>query len=126
PRIAIKVPTLTEFVNEATLIEEDEGKWLPHVDGSSTFADNGAGAVLTTDPKADELEYALRFNFKASNNEIEYEALIAGIRLALDTGARNLIAYPNSQLVTNQVGGTYEVKEDRMKEYLQEISEIKG
>ncbi|KAL0416155.1 UNVERIFIED_CONTAM: hypothetical protein Slati_3447400 [Sesamum latifolium] len=80
--------------------------------------------VVPTSPKGDELEYALRFDFKASNNEAKYEALIADIRVALDAGARNLIAYCDSQLVTNQVEGVYEIKEDRMKEYLQEISKL--
>ncbi|KAL0427536.1 UNVERIFIED_CONTAM: hypothetical protein Slati_2928400 [Sesamum latifolium] len=44
--------------------------------------------------------------------------------MALDAGAKNLIAYSDSQLVTKQVEGEYEVKEERMKEYLQEISEL--
>ncbi|KAL0289895.1 UNVERIFIED_CONTAM: hypothetical protein Sangu_2598400 [Sesamum angustifolium] len=39
-------------------------------------------------------------------------------------GARNLIAYSDSQLVTNKVEGVYKVKEDRMKEYLQEINKL--
>ncbi|KAL0286465.1 UNVERIFIED_CONTAM: hypothetical protein Scaly_2554500 [Sesamum calycinum] len=66
----------------------------------------------------------LKFIFKALSNEAKYEALIVGIRMAVDAGARNLIAYFNSQLITNQVEGTYEVKDDRMKEYFQEISEV--
>ncbi|KAL0448079.1 UNVERIFIED_CONTAM: hypothetical protein Slati_1935800 [Sesamum latifolium] len=117
---AIKAQALAELVNEATFTEGDEGNWLLNVDGSSTLAGSGAGVVLTSS-EWDELEYALRFDFKASNNETEYEAPIAGIRMALDAGARNLIAYSDSQLVTKQVEGEYEVKEERMKEYLQEI-----
>ncbi|KAL0402164.1 UNVERIFIED_CONTAM: hypothetical protein Slati_4246300 [Sesamum latifolium] len=120
PRSAIKAQALAELVNEATFTEGDEGNWLLNVDGSSTLAGSGAGVVLTS-AEWDELEYALRFDFKASNNETEYEAPIAGIRMALDAGARNLIAYSDSQLVTKQVEGEYEVKEERMKEYLQEI-----
>ncbi|KAK4382148.1 hypothetical protein Sango_2900300 [Sesamum angolense] len=63
----------------------------------STIAGNGAGVVLTS-PKEDKLEYVLCFDVKASNNEAGYEALIAGIRMALDAGAKNLIAHSNSQL----------------------------
>ncbi|KAL0405414.1 UNVERIFIED_CONTAM: hypothetical protein Slati_3855300 [Sesamum latifolium] len=96
-------------------IEDNGGEWILHVDGSSTFANSGAGVVLTI-PEGDELEYALKFDFNPSNNEAKYEALIVGIRMTLDTGARNLIAHSNSQLVTNQVRGTYEIKEDQMKE----------
>ncbi|KAL0412173.1 UNVERIFIED_CONTAM: hypothetical protein Slati_3807000 [Sesamum latifolium] len=67
--------TSSEFVNETTFTEGDEGNWLLHVDGSSTLAGSGAAVVLTSSD-GDELEYALRFDFKASNNETEYEALI--------------------------------------------------
>ncbi|KAK4406444.1 hypothetical protein Sango_0650900 [Sesamum angolense] len=38
-----------------------------------------AGVVLTI-PEGDEIEYALHFDFNASNNEAEYEALIVGVR----------------------------------------------
>ncbi|KAL0332929.1 UNVERIFIED_CONTAM: hypothetical protein Scaly_2194400 [Sesamum calycinum] len=88
-RSAIKAQALAEFVNGATFTRREEGNWLLHVDGSSTLAGSEAGIVLTS-PEGDELEYALQFDFKASNNETEYEALIAGIRMALDTRERNL------------------------------------
>ncbi|KAL0445984.1 UNVERIFIED_CONTAM: hypothetical protein Slati_1726300 [Sesamum latifolium] len=56
-----------------------------------------------TSPEGDELKYGLCFDFKALNNEVKYEALIVGIRMALDVGARSLIVYFDSQLVTKQV-----------------------
>ncbi|KAL0374056.1 UNVERIFIED_CONTAM: hypothetical protein Sradi_3321300 [Sesamum radiatum] len=123
PRSATKGQSLAEFVNEATLTEEDEGNWLLDVDGSSTLAGSRAGVVLTS-LEGDELEYALRFDFKASNNETDYEALVVGIRMALNAGARNLITYSDSLLVTKKVEGEYEVKAERMKEYLQEICDV--
>ncbi|KAM2072542.1 hypothetical protein ACFX1T_040842 [Malus domestica] len=48
----------------------------------------GAGLVLTTSDKV-AMEYAICFKFKASNNEAEYEALIAGLRLAKHLGVTN-------------------------------------
>ncbi|KAL0434488.1 UNVERIFIED_CONTAM: hypothetical protein Slati_2783100 [Sesamum latifolium] len=91
PRTAIKAQALVEFVNETTPAKEDEGKWILHVDGSSTLAGSGAGIVLTIS-EGDELEYALRFDFMASNNEAKYDALIVRMKMALDAGSRNLIA----------------------------------
>ena len=41
--------------------------------------------VLIT-PEANTLKIALKFLFKASNNESEYEAIIAGLRIARDLG----------------------------------------
>ena len=49
------------------------------------------------------IEQSLRFAFKASNNQAEYEALIAGILLGKEMGARALMAKSDSLLVTGQV-----------------------
>ncbi|KAL0434915.1 UNVERIFIED_CONTAM: hypothetical protein Sradi_0199400 [Sesamum radiatum] len=90
----IKIQALIEFEKEATFMQKDERNWLLHADGSPTLASSKARVVLTS-PEEDELDYASRFDFKASNNDTEYEALIAGIRMALDAGAKSLIAYSN-------------------------------
>ncbi|KAL0378897.1 UNVERIFIED_CONTAM: hypothetical protein Sradi_3195200 [Sesamum radiatum] len=123
PRSTIKVQVLPEFVQVATFIEGSKSRWLLHVDGSSTLAGSGAGMVLTS-LEGDELEYALHFDFKASNNEVEYEALTIGIKMALDAGAENLIAYTDSQLETKKMEGEYEVKEGGMKDFHQKINEL--
>ncbi|KAL0346339.1 UNVERIFIED_CONTAM: hypothetical protein Sradi_4465200 [Sesamum radiatum] len=123
PKSVTKAKALAEFITEAIFTKRDEGNWLLHIDGSSTLAGSGTGVVLTSS-KEDELEYALCFDFKTSTNEAEYKALIAGIRIALDAGARNLITYADSYLVTKQVEDKNEVKEERMKEYLQDIGEL--
>ncbi|KAL0281850.1 UNVERIFIED_CONTAM: Ribonuclease HI [Sesamum radiatum] len=99
-------------------------KWLLHVDGSSTAQGSGAGIVITT-PQGEDLEFAIKFGFKASNNEAEYEALVIGMRMAHETGARHLLAYSDSQLVVKQVEGTYEAKEESMIQYLQQIADLK-
>ncbi|KAL0395079.1 UNVERIFIED_CONTAM: hypothetical protein Slati_4474100 [Sesamum latifolium] len=104
-------------------MEEDEGNWLLHADGFSTLTGTRTGIILTI-LEGDELEYASLFDFKALNNEAKYETPIASIRMALDVRAKNLIAYSDSQLVTNQVEGRYEVKEERMKEYFQELNRL--
>nr|GEZ44947.1 reverse transcriptase domain-containing protein [Tanacetum cinerariifolium] len=66
-----------------------------------------------------EFTYALRFQFTASNNEAEYEALIAGLRIATQMGVKNVQANVDSKLVGNQVLGTYVDKEDNMIKYLE-------
>nr|GEY79560.1 reverse transcriptase domain-containing protein [Tanacetum cinerariifolium] len=82
-------------------------------DGSSYVDGSGAGLILTN-PEGVEFTYALRFQFAASNNEAEYEALIAGLRIAMQMGVKNVQANVDSKLVTNQVLGTYVAKEDNM------------
>ncbi|KAL0395050.1 UNVERIFIED_CONTAM: hypothetical protein Slati_4471200 [Sesamum latifolium] len=99
-------------------------KWLLHVDGSSTAQSSGAGIVITT-PQGEDLEFAIEFDFKTSNNEAEYEALVIGMRMAHETVARHHLAYSDSQLVVKQVEGTYEAKEESMIQYLQQITNLK-
>ncbi|GKB11763.1 reverse transcriptase domain-containing protein [Tanacetum coccineum] len=65
-----------------------------------------------------EFTYALRFGFNATNNEAEYEALIAGLRIAGQMGVQNLQANVDSKLVANQVNGVYVAKESSMIKYL--------
>ena len=45
-------------------------------------------------------------------NEAEYKALIAGLDFAKVAGAKNMVVYCNSQLVTSQVNGNYECKNE--------------
>ncbi|KAL0445030.1 UNVERIFIED_CONTAM: hypothetical protein Slati_2225700 [Sesamum latifolium] len=98
--------------------------WLLHVDGSSTTQGSGVGIIVTS-PQGEDLEFAIKFGFKASNNEAEYEALVIGMKMAHEAGARHLLAYSDSQLIVKQVEGTYEAKEESMIQYLQQIMELK-
>ncbi|KAL0413250.1 UNVERIFIED_CONTAM: hypothetical protein Sradi_1526700 [Sesamum radiatum] len=122
PKTTIKAQALVDFVLEMAKMsmkdESQDQRWLLHVDGSSTTQGSGAGIVITT-PQGEDLKFAIKFDFKASNNEVEYEALVIVMRMAHEAGARHLLAYSNSQLVVKQVEGTYEAKEESMIQYLQ-------
>lgn len=97
--------------------------WTLYVDGSFNQAESGAGLVLTT-PQNDELEYALRFNFKASNNEAEYEALIAGLRIAKELEATQVRVHIDSQLLVNQVLEEFQAKDPVMAAYLSKVKAL--
>ncbi|GJU79422.1 reverse transcriptase domain-containing protein [Tanacetum coccineum] len=71
-----------------------------------------------------EFTYALRFMFDATNNDVEYEALIAGLRIAEQMGVKNLQANVDSRLVANQVSGTYTAKEAGMVRYLEKVKAL--
>ena len=49
------------------------------------------------------LEHSYRLGFRASNNEAEYEALLALLKDVWDMGAREVEVYSDSRLVVNQV-----------------------
>ncbi|KAL0457588.1 UNVERIFIED_CONTAM: hypothetical protein Slati_0386000 [Sesamum latifolium] len=77
PRTTIKAQALADFVSEMTEIsikDTSQGqRWLLHVNDSSTTQGSGAGIIIKT-PQGENLEFAIKFDFKASNNEAEYEA----------------------------------------------------
>ncbi|GJS16139.1 reverse transcriptase domain-containing protein [Tanacetum coccineum] len=128
PRVSVKGQTLADFVVERpeeessdTLMEVEEElpePWILFTDGSSCTDGFRAGLILTN-PEGMEFTYALRFRFDAPNNETEYEALIAGLRIAKQIGVKNLQANVDSRLMANQVNGTYVAKEVDMIRYLE-------
>ncbi|XP_074377078.1 uncharacterized protein LOC141718599 [Apium graveolens] len=70
------------------------------------------------------IEYALKLDFPTTNNEPEYEALIAGLGLARAVRAKNLKICEESRLMVAQVNGEFEVKDDTMEKYLRIVKGI--
>ena len=56
-----------------------------------------------------------------TNNEVGYEALVAGLDLAKATSAENMIVHCDSQVITSQINGDYKCRNERMKKYLEEV-----
>ncbi|XP_071689755.1 uncharacterized protein [Rutidosis leptorrhynchoides] len=82
-------------------------------------SDKGVDAGLTLiDPEGEEHTYALRFAVPVSNNESEYEALLSELRIALKMEITALRLSVDSQLVTNQMNGTFEARDPAMQKYL--------
>ncbi|GKA37174.1 reverse transcriptase domain-containing protein [Tanacetum coccineum] len=93
------------------------------IDGSSCVDGSGAGLILTSLEET-EFTYALRFRFDATNNEAEYEALIAGLRIAEQMGVKNLQTNVDFHLVANQVNGSYIAIESCMVQYLEKVKAL--
>ncbi|CAL8162195.1 unnamed protein product [Prunus armeniaca] len=66
----------------------------------------------------------MRFRFQASNNEAEYEALIASLHLAKELGAASIHVHSDSQLVVNQVTNEYQAREPHLTAYVQKVKEL--
>lgn len=60
----------------------------------------------------------VRLQFPTTNNEVEYEAILTGLRIGRALGAKNILLKSNSKLVVGQIRGKYEAKEGRMQKYL--------
>ncbi|XP_074301332.1 uncharacterized protein LOC141632713 [Silene latifolia] len=108
-------------------LEEDKGEqvWELHMDGASNAKGAGVGLVLKS-PQGDLIVQAVRCEFKATNNEAEYEALILGLKLALDLKIRRLQVCSDSKLIVNHVNDCYEARDPRMMAYLDVAKELKN
>ncbi|XP_020231099.1 uncharacterized protein LOC109811704 [Cajanus cajan] len=125
PRGPIKAQCLVDFVNELHPYGHFEEQWWTlHVDGSSNCRGSGASVILEG-PKGIVLEQSLRFRFKASNNQAEYEALLARLRLAEDMGASRVKCLTDSKVMAEQVGDNFQVKNHNMMKYYHAYQKLK-
>ena len=92
------------------------GWWTLCVDGASRKTGASIGLQLTS-LTGEKIELAVRLGFSATNNESEYEAMIAGLKLALTMGADSLSVQRDSQLVEGQVNAEFESRDPRMAKY---------
>ena len=130
-KIVIKGQVLADFVMEFTSVEPTENAqtptdlpiWKLSIDGATNAQGSGAGLILTS-PEGKDIEYALRFGFQASNNEAEYEAIIAGLNLAHSLEIAQLEVCSDSQLVVRQIEDTYKAKSGRMILYLKKVRDL--
>jgi ribonuclease HI len=128
PRQAIKSQILTDFVSEWTetqqppLAEKPE-HWKMYFDGSRNLEGAGVG-ILFISPQGDHLKYVLQIHYKASNNGVEYEALIHGLRIDVSLGIKRLIAYGDSIVFIDQVNKACDIKNDSMNAYCTEVRKL--
>ncbi|PKA58639.1 RNA-directed DNA polymerase like [Apostasia shenzhenica] len=123
PRTATKSQALANFIAELTIADQPEPRkkpqpWTLHVDGASSERIQGVGIVLTC-PWGIRLQRSGKIRFPITNNQAEYEALIAGLKFAKGLGARQLDIYSDSKLMVNQPTGSYQTKDEVLKRYSQ-------
>ena len=75
-------------------------------------------------PKNDVLKYGVKLQFLATNTEVEYEAVLASLRVARALGVKNVRLRFDSKLIVGQITNEYEANEERMKKYLQLMSQL--
>ena len=135
PQTAIKWQVLADFAAEftdGTMIEEDKALRvmvtsaivvLPlkvYTDGAINQKGVGVGVVVIT-PEKLVMEKSLRLGFLATNNEAEYEALLAGVAMVRQLGGDMVELYSDSRLVVGQVNGEFKARDERMQGYLAKV-----
>ena len=97
--------------------------WRLSVDEAANAQGSGASLILTSSEEID-IEYGLRFGFRASNNEVEYEAVIVGLNLTHSMEVDQVEVCSDSQLVVKQIKDSYEAKGEKMILYLKKVREL--
>lgn len=120
-----------------TYTEDDDGvdpasvidprrRYLMRFDGGSRGNPGLAGAgMVIYDDNQQEVWCGWKFlEYRATNNDAEYTALIVGLKCALSLGITNLRVEGDSELIVRQLEGRYQVKEGRLRELWKESKEL--
>ncbi|XP_074288198.1 uncharacterized protein LOC141613364 [Silene latifolia] len=107
PRTAIKSQALADFVSYF----------------SPTLQEQADSEILTLNETKGE--QAVRCEFKATNNEAEYEALILGLQLALELLISRIKVYSDSKRIVNHVNNLIKASDPKMIAYLEVAKELK-
>ncbi|XP_073112259.1 uncharacterized protein [Elaeis guineensis] len=135
----MKVQVLADFIAECTIADnksEDattkeaaipeldlRSTWVLHIDGASNAQGIGASLILTNSEGV-VTKYALRFDFKVSNNQAEYETLLVSLKMAKELEIDSLKVFTDSQLIVGQVKGQFEARDPIMAIYLQKVKDL--
>ncbi|XP_073363211.1 uncharacterized protein [Aegilops tauschii subsp. strangulata] len=130
PRTTIKSQALVDFINDWTELQMREDKPYNtyrtiHFDGSRQLERSGAGVILTS-PHGDKFGYVLRLMFPCSNNAAEYEASLHGLHMAKEMNLSRVRCFGDSDLVAQQVSGSWDSKDPLMVAYRRAVDAIAG
>ncbi|RDY07363.1 hypothetical protein CR513_08531, partial [Mucuna pruriens] len=95
PKGAIKSQALVDFIVEMTFAPEADPRWTLHVDGSLNLKGSRASIILEGLEQV-VLEHSLKFDFKTSNNQADYEALLPGLDFGLKVNTFQIVCHSDS------------------------------
>jgi ribonuclease HI len=130
PRTTIKSQALVDFMTEwqenrlPTPTERPE-HWVMYFNGSLKLEGAGVGVLLIS-PTGEQLKYILRIFWKVSNNEVEYEAPLHGLRLASSLDIKRLLVYGDSAVIINQVNKCWDRDKENMDAYCIEVHKLEN
>jgi ribonuclease HI len=96
-----------------------------YFDGSLNIDGVGVGVYFIS-PSGDKLSYVLWIHFKASNNDVEYEAALHSLRIAVELGIKRLMVFGDSALVIRQVHKDWDYTSKKMDAYFAQIRKLEN
>jgi ribonuclease HI len=123
---AVKGHIIADFITEhhgSSINLLEITPWALFFDGSSCGKGGGVGILLIS-PKGEMFEFAIPIQPTVTNNQAEYEALLRGLQYLREAKAIAVEIFGDSELVTKQLNGQYECRNDIMRNYYEECKEI--
>ncbi|XP_070050746.1 uncharacterized protein [Nicotiana tomentosiformis] len=105
-----------ELLDEDAMVIEVQPPWKMYFDGAAHPRGAGASVVFVTS-QGEVLPYSFTLTQLCSNNVAEYQALIFGLEMVVEVKRLQLQVFGDSQLVINQLLGSYEVKKPELRLY---------
>ena len=102
---------------------EEEWDMTIHFDGSKCEKGGGASVIFVT-PQGIPIPYSFKLDFPCKNNNVEYEALILAIKIALKLKLRKVKFIIDSLLIVNQIKGIFQCKEPLLQKYKQIVENL--
>ena len=90
--------------------------WTLYFDGAKSKEGAGASCLLV-DPQGNKTCIACRMEFNCTNNAMEYEALIQGLKKAIDLNIEELITYGDSKIIVRQVHNSIHCLSEHLQSY---------
>jgi ribonuclease HI len=128
PRSTIKSQVLADFIAELFEIQTppasiEHETWIMYFD-VSVMKEGACVGLVFISPLGVRVEYLVRLHFPTSNNAVEYEALINGLRIAVELGIKRLEIRGDSELVVDLVMKDKNYVDPKMAAYCQAVCDL--
>lgn len=135
PRATVKAQALSDFLAELSFSETTaavessspsirEEAWTMMVDRAVNSKGVGVDIMVTSPTGQHKRACSVKFDYPLLNNQVEYEALIVGMKWVLATGISTLRVFSDSQVIVSQVNNEYVVHSDNLKEYTEKVPQL--
>jgi ribonuclease HI len=92
-------------------------------DGASSKEGVGV-AVIFVSPTQENISLPYKLEFETTNNVVEYEALVLGLRVEKDMGIEELSVFGDVELIAHQIRSIYQTKHPRLRSYINEVWDL--
>jgi ribonuclease HI len=112
-----------QLAKDHPLTSQQKKIWKMYFDGSSSKEGSRAGILLIS-PLEEVITLFYKLEFETTNNIVEYEAMVLGLRAPKDMAIESLVVFGDFELIINQVKNNYQAKQQRLKQYKNEVGDL--